>query len=333
MRKIIFLLFFLSALSYPKEHKNYVEKLQDYLIDLYEQCKELVLSVPEDRKVILQSILPAACLTSYEKKMPFFNKCLYRLGQCAIIWRFCEVIHLLQNQEEITDKLGMSLHDDLTHYEFCQITSVKQEGGSCGWFASLNAYAIEQLLNQDKTLNFSNMSSIVSRKWREIKECENEWLRACGCRSLYSGVTTDEHNKIIKKLGIKHIYHFYVSVGQIICEVNKSLPRSEGTYIEKIKTKSSSIIYVVDPLEISSFLEIIRNDTKKLIHLFISTPGKESGHVVLLTIYKQPGKKPLLIYLDSNNSSMQERASLDYKVPFFVDEFVRALDKQKITMM
>ncbi|TET33891.1 hypothetical protein E3J61_03550 [Candidatus Dependentiae bacterium] len=221
---------------------------------------------------------------------------------------------------------------DVQHFDVCYVRSVRQEADACAWYAILNAYAIQELCYGGKRIT----SWSVSRQMRgklipRIKKNKEFILQSLGVSSLWGGLQSGHKDELITFLGLYDVYNIRVSppgeLATTYCSDEKDAVIAGAFKRRGLSRWENSFLYVITcmPIVLDEFLRK-EGDSK---HIILSMPsGTKSSdyHAVLLSIIKRSGRKPLLIYMDSNNVSFNG-CSIKYIAPYYVVDFIQKLDQ------
>ncbi len=212
---------------------------------------------------------------------------------------------------------------DVEHFDVRYMQSTKQTKKGCAWYAVLNARAIQELVHDNKAVTSRSIARVVCRKLIPfIKNNKKHVLKSVGVSSLWDGLTICEMGGLVHALGPEVVYNMRLpSIGGLPC-LNYTGTLSDPSSLGLAESGES--LYSI--FDLSRFLSVVMCNDVPVKQFLLGMPSSLNAcHEVLISIIQRPDKKPLLIYMDSNNTPFSI-CHLDYVVPFFVCEFIKELD-------
>jgi len=178
---------------------------------------------------------------------------------------------------------------ELRDYELRQLTSTVQEGPSCGWYATLNAFAIQELYKQNLPLTDENIQAHVEQVGLPcIRQHEKEITQAIKS-PFFEGLSIEEQDYLARFLGLTNYYLVVIN-----------LDESFWCFYE-----GQWCTYTL----FEELLKEIKMNKMPVVHILLSIPSKRAWwypygviyHAVSLSRVKRRAPKPYLLYMDSNN--------------------------------
>lgn len=165
----------------------------------------------------------------------------------------------------------------------------KQTGATCGPHAAINAQAINYLWKADKPITAHNIQNQAKIYHNYItKETNNLW-----------------DNELINFAGNINLLHI------------------EDFYILHINKHAHIQIPYNNPEAVYAALQKIKTVHKALKHCICHIGPPKGGHWVLISVIKEPGNAPRLVYLDSANAEVKP-GSAQHKLIEYVYNAVTA---------
>lgn len=200
---------------------------------------------------------------------------------------------------------------ELRDYELHYVQSSLQKGRSCAWYATLNAYAIQELYKQNIPLTEENIQLHVERVGLPLIWAHEQQLQHAIGGVVLEGLDGVQQDYLARFLGLTNYYVIQqLQNGKIYC-------------VEQGQWRLCASLEAV--------LKMIKGDTTPLIHILLAIPAHISGptlvrdeqshlskfvsetsyHAVLISRIKRRAPKPFLFYMDSNNSPLVHQFRLD----------------------
>lgn len=260
----------------------------------------------------------------------FMNKYWYISVVC--FWVMICSGYIVNDQREslplrskIKDILGRIFQSKLPLPQFLKkrfievkhIRSYAQRGGTCGWYAVLNACAIQELVEKNKEITADAIEEIVLRLITYIVVHQDAIATLIGRADLFYGLDIQQKNCLAEYFRLRNFYTLIV----------------EGSYVYLWSAKKHVIGNITfDPedhrfFSIKEIMTQLMQEKGVVKHFMLSSSASaydDDYHAVLISYIKCPGKRPLIIYMDSNNVSLSQ-CSLDYATPFFVTKIISCL--------
>ena len=248
---------------------------------------------------------------------------LLTMGFCG--WNFCDYFF---SGLVIEDTVSLpSVLNNLKNYKVKHIKSKQQQEGSCGWHAVFNAVAIQELLTKKQKLHAQDIEKIA---WDMLAAVEHTDIKKkeLDVKNILGSLFLSEEDKIATKLGLNNYYLISFKGDDLFtCMAGQKSGELEKQCLFYGKQDDGYYCYTMPMKSLQNVIKYNKIDTVDVAHILLSTPCDmtNSGHGVLLSIIKWPNKKPLIIYMDSNNRKLSQ-CKLDYAVPYFVCKFIKSLD-------
>lgn len=210
-------------------------------------------------------------------------------------------------------------------FEIQYIPSRHQGKDECGWFAVMNAVAIQQLVRDGKPITSRAIKKIVSKKLIPlIKKNKKHVVSLVQEPNLWGGIKLRGMERLRNFLGLESAYAVMIpDVGHLPILYNERVLNENQLDCIRSFSGDPSCCYI---FLWDKFLSSIIQSPEPVVHFLISAPCNDSDrHAVVISIVKRPKKKPLLIYMDSNNFPFH-RCSLQYVVPYISMKLIQQLD-------
>ncbi len=199
------------------------------------------------------------------------------------------------------DKFPIPADLKLKQYDLFHMRSPYQIGPSCGWFQIFNAKALQDIIEKELPLTAYNVHRMVLKTLVPYARKNEQSLRKLlGVVKILSGTTMEYTHLLAKHFGIKNFYSVRLRTDGSIeasSEKQHSIYAKAPSY--PIDNDQSCIYNFADCKEL---LKIVKADPFPIKHILLSVRWGKFCHAVLITIVNRGKKKPLILYLDSNNS-------------------------------
>jgi len=215
----------------------------------------------------------------------------------------------------------------LKNIEAYHIYSSVQKPKACAWYALFNARAIQQLLEQGYTVTESAISAIQQCVEDvlvpSIESRAEDVLQRLELPVLFNGIKIKQIESLATYLSLSNYHLIVIDQGLNVPVIYYSNRQDEDLepFLDQCPGPYRVVAYMAG---------LLRGITQKggpVQHIILNVPANlgESFHSVLISIFKRTNEKPLLVYMDSNNSTF-ESCKLGYIVPYYVLEFIKELD-------
>jgi len=247
------------------------------------------------------------------------------------------------------DRLSLppSLHD-LKNYELCHLPSLVQEGpssawyipsilqeaSSCAWYMSLNAKAIQTIVQRQEPLTAAAIGRyLVNQLIPFVRQNDNFFKNQLGLQILM-GVNPFKITKLFSHFGLTNYYNVVILARKnndiFWVSQDNLLELGNHAWAEPVPCNNETFFIVND---LHALLRIIKQKPEPISHILLSVPSSGNVlHAVLLTIIKRGDQKPLILYLNSNGTSLNlsfvERLidSTGATENKYISNFIKALD-------
>lgn len=202
----------------------------------------------------------------------------------------------------------------LKHFEVIHLQSVIQDGPSCAWYSVLNAQALGDFLDSKKTnLYADGIAQDIEKDFLPtMKRKADEYARLMGTSKSFDGLYSDQKYKLAEEI-LKHSNFMTVDVWDNSSLSVKRAGEKELQGVSYADLKQS----IVKP----SLFKAYR-------HILLSIASdKDSRHAVLISLIYRENQKPLIVYMDSNNNTLELDQIGDSIYPGEVCRFLMNLDK------
>lgn len=235
----------------------------------------------------------------------------------AAAFRIVRMCHRIASREHLPLILPESLKN-LKQYEFLHMLSEQQQGPYCGWFSILNAYAIDTMVRNDADLCSATVQRHVAKEWASIQANAEKVLARVESSSFEQGLDEYELSRLAQMYNLDNVHMITLYIDKLTYYSGNLLPQKYRHMCPKTEDNR----YVIDFVVLADFLQHSPNPVD---HVILIVPGATVLHAVLVSHIKRDGKKPLLVYMDSNNWPF-ECGCIDYPEPIFAAEFIKRLD-------
>ncbi len=187
--------------------------------------------------------------------------------------------------------------------EFVQLQSMAQIGGSCAWFAVFNALALNECIDKidenpvwfealytlcDHRIGRKSLEGVVEQSYVPRVDTNKKRFKSLLKDNIMSFLGGAERDAIADKLGLANF--------------------------EQIELRDSGLWVYVGNDEVAcatmqEFKKMLLEIQSPVVHLLVTIDyGQEVGHTVLLSYIQRAHKKPLFVYMDSNNVPIGKQA-------------------------
>ncbi len=202
------------------------------------------------------------------------------------------------------------------HIEVKHLRSYTQRGGACAWYAILNAYAIQELVEKNRKITANAIERIVLSTIAYIVENQISIERLMGIPYLFEGINAEQRFGLAEYIGLQNYYDLRVDEEGIFFWNAKKTVIGDKAFDQKG-------YYCL--FDLKKTLKTFASQKAVVKHFITSTASSIDGqHAVLISLINRPGKKPMIIYMDSNNTPL-DQCSLNYVTPFFVSKIIYSL--------
>lgn len=234
------------------------------------------------------------------------------------------------------DRLSLpsSLHD-LKNYELCHLPSILQEGPSCVWYTALNAKAIQTIVQRQEPLTPTTISRYLIKQLIPFLRHNDHFFNQLGLTTLM-GVSPLKATKLLPHLGLTNYYSMFITSDKRdeLWVFHDNLPElPHQAWAIPFPPQCDAKMSVVLDSDLHALLKMIKQKSEPVSHILLGVPSEGNVlHAVLLTIIKRGDQKPLILYLNSNGTSLNlsflERwiDSTGHTENTYISNFIKALD-------
>lgn len=261
----------------------------------------------------------------------WMNGTAYAFSEKGLPEQFSEKDHELMR--DCIEKDGYLFVPDhlyhLNNVDLLHIKSALQEGKCCSWFAIFNAVALQKCLEKGG-VGPEQISAIVRGElYSNVVESKDVFEHKLGVKAL-QGLPMSKLGQLASELECKDYLILELVPRKRWCRIFLPTVRNEmSPYIEQSRfTEYTNFYYLKSPKLF--FKKLFNTPDEKVTHFFISVPStynETHHHCVLLTLIKRDNKKPLLLYMDSNNSLLHEDYFCEDIRPLAMTKLLQAIDK------
>ena len=214
---------------------------------------------------------------------------------------YCEKL-TIQSKDQIPLPPDMQ---QCTQYEVHQLKSPFQIGPSCGWYMVFNAKAIEEIVEHEEPFTADHIQKKVCNHFVPLVRGQEGLLKKLiGVVAILNALTPEQIYHLAHYLQVKNYYFLETDENKnralVTADKKPEFLKEPGVH----SVQYGSVSFYEVPY-LSSVLRTVKNDMAPVSHMLLSVPFTlENRHAVLVTLIKRGNKKPLLLYLDSNNSSL-----------------------------
>jgi hypothetical protein len=229
------------------------------------------------------------------------------------------VIWLQQSSDTIPLPLFLQ---NLDHIEVVHYRVPQQIGPTCGWYALANALTMQQLIQSGAEITMRSIGKTFDKVWRQEIMANRTKLLKLTSHDYMTGLSCTEIGTLVSAVGLANCFTIDLLAGSTwFYSKDHSL---EHDYLWKSQDVGCYFM-----INMEAFLAdmVFKKNYPYVTFMFAHDcdATNNGGHVVTVTMITRKGKKPLVIYLDSNNAPL-DRMNYDYGTPFFVSKFLKRLD-------
>lgn len=179
---------------------------------------------------------------------------------------------------------------ELRDHELHHLASHLQEGPSCGWYATLNAYAIQEVHKSNQPLTDENIQAYVANVGLPcVRTHEWQIVRAIN-RPLFEVINTYQQDYLARFLGLTNYYIVELEYNSSVRCFYQGQWRSYACIdllLREVKMNPAPAVHILLAVPAYSFDQLHSRDRKL--------------HAVLISRIRRRAPKPFLLYMDSNN--------------------------------